>query len=145
MSTDCVVFFFKQALVALVRLTRAAIYRTLSALSFRLVEVHVRRVSMLATAKRESGTRRPKAEERIDARLPTATKQLIERAAVIIGVTTSDFIISKAYEAATAVVREYDTWTLNRRDSRSFVDALLTPPEPNEALKAAAARYKLRR
>ena len=99
---------------------------------------------MLAAAGRETRTRRPKAEERIDARLPAATKQLIERAAVIIGVTTSDFIISKAYEAATAVVQAYDTWTLNRRDSRAFVEALLTPPEPNEALKAAATRYKLR-
>ena len=99
---------------------------------------------MLATAEREARTRRPKAEERIDARPPAATKQLIERAALITGVTTSDFIISKAYEAAAVVVQEYDIWTLNRRDSKAFVDALLTSPEPNEALKAAAARYKAR-
>jgi uncharacterized protein (DUF1778 family) len=104
----------------------------------------MRRTSMLETADREARTRRPKAEERIDARLPAATKQLIERAALITGVTTSDFIISKAYEAATVVVQEYDTWALNRRDSKAFVDALLTPPEPNEALKAAATRYKSR-
>jgi uncharacterized protein (DUF1778 family) len=87
---------------------------------------------------------RPKAEDRIDARLPAATKQLIERAAVITGVTLSDFVISKAYEAAAAVVREHDTWALSRRDSRTFVDALLNPPEPNEALQAAADRHKSR-
>ena len=87
-------------------------------------------------------TPRAKAEERIDARLPAETKQLIERAAGITGVTLSDFVISKAYEAAAAVVRDHDTWALNRRGSRAFVDALLQPPEPNEALRAAAGRYK---
>jgi uncharacterized protein (DUF1778 family) len=106
--------------------------------------VNVRRTSMLATAEREVRTRRPKAEERIDARLPAATKQLIERAALITGVTTSDFIISKAYEAATVVIQQHEAWTLNRRDSKAFVDALLSPPEPNDALKAAAARHKSR-
>ena len=105
----------------------------------------MRNTSMLVTAEREARTRRPKAEERIDARLPAATKQLIERAAAITGVTTSDFIISKAYEAATVVVQKYDVWALNRRDSKAFVDALLTPAGPNDALRAAATRYKSRR
>ena len=36
-------------------------------------------------------------------------------------------------------------WVLSERDSAAFVDALLHPPEPNEALKSAAARYKARR
>ena len=89
-------------------------------------------------------SRRPKAEGRIDARLPTETKQLIERAAIITGVTVSDFVISKAYEAAAMVVQEHETWVLNRRESKKFVDALLNPPDPNEALRAAAARYKAR-
>ena len=89
-------------------------------------------------------SRRPQAEGRIDARLPTETKQLIERAAIITGVTVSDFVISKAYEAAAMVVQEHETWVLNRRESKTFVDALLNPPDPNEALRAAAARYKAR-
>ena len=33
-------------------------------------------------------------------------------------------------------------WILSKKDSAAFVDALLHPPEPNEALKAAAERYK---
>jgi uncharacterized protein (DUF1778 family) len=32
--------------------------------------------------------------------------------------------------------------TLSPRDSRSFVDALLNPPEPNELLRAAYADYR---
>lgn len=79
-------------------------------------------------------------QARIDCHLPAEAKQLIERAAGIMGVSVSDFVISNAHLAAAAVVRGYDTMVLNRRDSRAFVDALLDPPEPNEALKAAAVR-----
>jgi uncharacterized protein (DUF1778 family) len=104
----------------------------------------MRKTAMLATTAREARSRRPKAEDRIDARLPAETKQLIERAAVIAGVTLSDFVISKAYEAARLVVHDHDTWMLNRRQSKAFVDALLNPPEPNEALRAAAARHRSR-
>lgn len=100
--------------------------------------------AMPATARQISSTRRPKAEDRIDARLPVETKQLIERAAVITGVTLSDFVVSKAYEAARTVVQEHDTWVLNRRQSKAFVEALLNPPEPNDALKRAAVHYKAR-
>ena len=99
---------------------------------------------MLTRAAHEPRTRRPKAEDRIDARLPRETKQLIERAAFISGVTLSDFVVSKAFEAAQALVREHEGWVLNRRQSKAFVEALLNPPEPNEALKAAAGRHRSR-
>jgi uncharacterized protein (DUF1778 family) len=39
----------------------------------------------------------------------------------------------------------YEIWYLSERDSIVFIQALLNPPEPNDALKAAAARYKARR
>ena len=94
----------------------------------------------------ESATRarRPKAEDRIDACLPAETKQFIERAAGISGVTLSDFVISKAFEAARQIVLEHKSWMLNRQDSQAFVAALLNPPDSNDGLKAAAARYKAR-
>jgi uncharacterized protein (DUF1778 family) len=107
-------------------------------------EVDLRRIPMLTKAAHEPRTRRPKAEDRIDARLPTETKQIIERAAFISGVTLSDFVVSKAYEAAQTLVREHEGWVLNRRQSKAFVEALINPPEPNEALKAAAVRYRAR-
>jgi uncharacterized protein (DUF1778 family) len=107
-----------------------------------MAEADLGKTAMLAPAAYQARSRRPKAEDRIDARLPAETKQLIERAAVITGVTLSDFVISRAYEAAAAIVREHDTWVLSRRESKAFVDTLLNPPEPNQALKAAAARYK---
>jgi uncharacterized protein (DUF1778 family) len=99
---------------------------------------------MLALEAAKTRVRRSKEEQRIDARLPAETKQFIERAAGISGVTVSDFVISKAFDAAERIIREHDVWVLNRQDSQAFVDALLSPPEPNDALKAAAARYKVR-
>ena len=99
---------------------------------------------MPATAQHPTRRRRPKAEDRIDARLPAETKALIERAAVITGVTLSDFVISRAYEAARTIVREHETWVLSRRDSQAFVEALLNPPKPGKALRDAAARYNSR-
>ena len=111
-------------------------------LSCCMAEAGLGKTAMLAPAAHQTRSRRPKAEDRIDARLPAETKQLIERAAVITGVTLSDFVISRAYEAAAAIVREHDTWVLSRRESKAFVDTLLNPPEPNQALKAAVASYK---
>jgi uncharacterized protein (DUF1778 family) len=105
-------------------------------------EVNTRKTPMLTRTAHAPRTRRPKAEDRIDARLPTETKQLIERAAALSGVTLSDFVVSKAYEAAQVLVREHEGWVLNRRQSKAFVEALLNPPEPNEVLQAAATRYR---
>ncbi len=91
---------------------------------------------------RPKRTRPSKVQDRIDARLPSETKHLIEQAAVIIGVSTSDFMVSTAYKAAQDIVSRHAAWALNRAQSKAFVEALLRPPAPNEALRAAAARYK---
>jgi len=83
----------------------------------------------------------PKAKtDRIDVRLPGDTKRVIERAASLIGTTTSDFITMKAYEAAQRVVEGHDRWILNTEQSKAFVDALLNT-EPNAALRAAAKHH----
>ena len=39
-------------------------------------------------------------------------------------------------------IEQHQILKLNLEDSESFVNALLNPPSPNEALKAAALRYK---
>lgn len=83
-----------------------------------------------------------KAADRIDARLPTETKRIIEHAASLIGVTVSDFVISQSYKAAQAVIQERERWVLNRAQAQAFAETMTTPPEPNDALKQAAARFK---
>lgn len=41
-----------------------------------------------------------------------------------------------------ATIRNYEMLKLNAKDSVAFAQALLDPPEPNAALRAAAERYK---
>lgn len=82
------------------------------------------------------------ATERIDARVSKETKELLEHAAALTDVTLSAFVISSAIHRARQVVAEHEQWRLNRKDSRTFVDALLNPPAPNEALQAAANRRR---
>ncbi|MGA9379773.1 MAG: DUF1778 domain-containing protein, partial [Phormidium sp.] len=43
---------------------------------------------------------------------------------------------------ASKVIEQHLTLKLNLEDSEAFVNALLNPPSPNEALKTAALRYK---
>lgn len=39
-------------------------------------------------------------------------------------------------------IANHNVLKLSAEDSRAFVDAILNPAPPNEALKAAAKRYK---
>lgn len=84
----------------------------------------------------------PKSEERIDVRLSGEAKELIEHAAAIEGISVSAFVVGNALFNARQVVAEHDTWKLNRRDSKAFVEALLNPPKPNAALQAAYDRHE---
>ena len=79
---------------------------------------------------------------RLEARITREQKELLERAAAYRGRTLSDFVVSTVQEAAKAVVQEHDLLRLNRSQSRSFVEALLNPPEPNAALQRAADVYR---
>jgi len=82
-------------------------------------------------------TREKQAKDaRIEFRIPSSQKELIEDAASLQGVSVSDFIAASAHREAVKVVQESAVIKLNREESTRFVEALLTPPEPNEALRA---------
>jgi uncharacterized protein (DUF1778 family) len=80
-------------------------------------------------------------QARIEARISPKQKRLFERAAAIEGVTLTDFVISSMQRAATSAVEEYTMIELSERNQRTFVEALMNPPEPNEALREAAKEY----
>jgi len=80
-------------------------------------------------------------QARIEARVSSKQKELFERAAAIEGVTLTDFTISTMNRAAINVIQEHTTMELCVRNQQTFVEALLNPPEPNEALRAAAKAY----
>ncbi len=79
--------------------------------------------------------------ERLEIRMTRAQKQNIERAATLRGTSVTDFILNEVQPAATATIRAFESLELRDEDRRVFVEALLHPPKPNEALKAAVARH----
>lgn len=90
---------------------------------------------MATTQAAPSKTARP---ERLEARLSSDAKAVIKRAADIRGRSLSEFVVSSALDAAEATIREHEVIVLSARDSLMFVEAILNPKGPNEALLEAA-------
>jgi uncharacterized protein (DUF1778 family) len=81
-------------------------------------------------------------EARIEARVSEEQKETWERAAAISGLSLTDFLKAAMQSASVEAIRNSSVLELNERASASFVQALLNPPAPNEAAKAAVKRYK---
>jgi uncharacterized protein (DUF1778 family) len=79
---------------------------------------------------------------RIEARVSIEAKALIQKAVDIEGGTLTDFIAKSAQIAAQKAIESHQTLKLGIEDSRAFVDAILNPKEPNDALKKAVKQYK---
>lgn len=84
----------------------------------------------------------PKSMARLEARISPEIKALLQKAADLEGRTLTDFVVASAQAEAYRVIQTHQTLKLSLEDSEAFVNALLNPPEPNDALKAAALRYK---
>ena len=84
----------------------------------------------------------PKQIARLEARITPETKALLQKAADLEGRTLTDFVISSVQAEALRVIERHQTLKLSMSDAESFVDAILNPPQPNDALKASALRYK---
>jgi len=80
--------------------------------------------------------------ERVEARVTFEQKKLIERAAALEGRSLTDFLLSSAQAAAADTIARHELLKLTPDDQDVFVAALLNPPSPNKALRAAVARYR---
>ncbi len=74
---------------------------------------------------------------RIQARLSSEDKTIIQRAAKLRGCSLSAFVVESSVAAAEAAIRRGETIVLSERDSIMFVEAILNPKNPNEALRKA--------
>ena len=86
-------------------------------------------------------------EQRIAARVTEAHKALFEQAALLKGLSLTDFMVSAAYEAAVKVLADSQIiLELGPADSRLFFAHLLNPRAPAElpALQEAIQRYQQR-
>lgn len=88
-----------------------------------------------------SAARRSASRARIELRVSSEVKELVQRAAALEGTTTSNFLVQAAKRAAELSIREHDVIRLALEDSRVFAAALLNPSTPNERMRAAWADY----
>jgi len=79
---------------------------------------------------------------RLEARLPADVLEMLKRAAEIQGRTLTDFVVTAAREAAVHAIEEHHIIRLSLVDQRAIAEAILNPPEPNEALKRAFERRR---
>src|SRR5690349_7999841 len=82
--------------------------------------------------------RRPRKQQRLEARVTPAQKRLIERAARLRGTSVTEFVVVSAQEAAAEIIKNFETLVLRDQARDIFVDAILNPPTPNQAVRAAA-------
>lgn len=79
---------------------------------------------------------------RLEARITTAQKKLIERAAAYEGRSVTDFVVSAVASAAQSAIERHEVIRLNEAQSEAFVKSLLNPPAPNAALRRAVRAYR---
>ena len=80
-------------------------------------------------------------EARLEVRLTREQKSMVVRAAATRGATVADFVRGAIQDAALQAVTEHDVLRLCVDDQVAFANALLTPREPSDGLKAAFERY----
>lgn len=83
-----------------------------------------------------------KPKTRLDFRLDTDAKEMIEQAAHLSGRSLSDFAISTLLQSAQEVLDSHQTIRFSNRDFEAFLEVIEANREPNEALQRAAERYK---
>jgi uncharacterized protein (DUF1778 family) len=81
-------------------------------------------------------------DQRLEARLTTDQKAMIERAACVQGRTVTDFVVSALQEAAKRAIEEHSLWKLTQEQQQVFIQALTDPPPPNSKLREAHKRYR---
>lgn len=82
----------------------------------------------------------PTKTDRLEMRLTTAQKELLERAAAISGQAVTGFALSHLLDTARDVIERHERTTLSLRDGRRFLEILESNATPAPALVAAARR-----
>lgn len=91
---------------------------------------------------RDVATTQATKSERVQVRIDRDAKRMLKRAAALANTTVSAFLVNSALDAAGHIIRERQQIVLSARDWDRFLDALVNPPRPNAALKAAFAAHR---
>ena len=79
---------------------------------------------------------------RFDARLNEEQKFLIQKAADLEGRTMTDFVLHSAEAAAERTIEKRAMLILTARETETFANAILNPPDPGAVLRQAARQYR---
>lgn len=91
---------------------------------------------MPATSHRKQPPRELK-KDRLELRVATSAKALIQRAMAVSGLTAGDL----AYEGARRILDEHERMALTGANRDAFLAAVVNPPEPTDRLIAALRRH----
>ena len=83
-----------------------------------------------------------KSNARLDVRLRSDNKALIEEAATLSGKTVSEYVVSTLVRQSTEVLQRHRHIRLSDRDRDQFLALLDASDEPSPALTQAARNYK---
>lgn len=86
-------------------------------------------------------TTAPKAKERLEVRVSSEIKEMIEYAADLRGETITAFATRALAKEAEEAITSHSIIKLTMEESREFLRALSEGSEPNEELKRAAKDY----
>jgi uncharacterized protein (DUF1778 family) len=53
-----------------------------------------------------------------------------------------EFVVASAHEAATSTIKDFDALHFRDQAREVFINAVLNPPAPNDAARAAAEWYR---
>lgn len=87
----------------------------------------------------------PTKTDRLDMRLTSDQKELLERAAAISGQPLTGFALSHLLETARELIERHQRTILSLRDGRRFLDILEADAAPSPALVSALRRRRPRR
>lgn len=77
---------------------------------------------------------------RLEARIRSDLHALLKRVAELQGRTMTDFVVAAVQEAAQRALEQSEVVRLSLSDQECFARALMSPPQPSQALKRAFIR-----
>lgn len=84
----------------------------------------------------------PARTARIEARISPDALKIVRRAAQLQGRSVSDFVVAAAQAAAAQTIEETQIIRLSVADQQAFAEAIVNPPQPNDALRRAFGRHR---
>ena len=81
-------------------------------------------------------------KERVSARIPRESRNLLEKAAALSGATLNQFVVQAAVKEAQALLSREQTFVFPAVHRELFCAGFAPPPPPTGALRKAAKAYR---